>query len=100
MKTKWWIVGFLGCLLISSLSPLASASPDGLEKVAEEQGFRSLAQGAPFQIISDYVFPGIQNPVLATILSGLVGTLALFIMVYGIAWFIVSRKKKFQEQVR
>ena len=89
---KWWLIGLLVCLLVAGFSPLASSSPDGLERVAENEGFLGLAQEAPFQLIADYVFPGIQNEVVATILAGLIGTLSLFGMAYGLAWLLKSRK--------
>jgi len=79
---------------VACLSPLASSSPDGLERVAEDKGFLGLGQEAPFQIIADYVFPGIENEAVATILAGLIGTLILFGVVYGIAWLLKSRRKE------
>jgi cobalt/nickel transport protein len=90
---KWWRIGLVVCLLVASFSPLASSSPDGLERVAEDKGFISLAQEAPFQLIADYVFPGVESEALATILAGLTGTLILFGMAYGLAWLLKSRKK-------
>jgi len=91
---KWWQIGLLACLVVAFLSPLASSSPDGLERVAENKGFIDLAQEAPFQIIADYVFPGIENEAVATILAGLIGTLILFGVVYGIAWLLKSRRRE------
>jgi len=82
------------CLAVASFAPLASSSPDGLERVAEEKGFLVLAGEAPFQVIADYVFPGIDNEVLATILAGIIGTLILFGVVYGLAWLLASGKKQ------
>ena len=89
---KWWLIGLLACWLVVIFSPLASSSPDGLETVAENEGFIGLAQKAPFQLIADYLFPGIENEAVATILAGLIGTLVLFGMVYGLAWLLKSRK--------
>ena len=94
MKSKWWLISLLVCLAVASLSPLASSSPDGLERVAENKGFIDLAQESPFQIIADYIFPGIENETLATILAGLIGTLILFGVVYSLAWLLASRTKK------
>jgi len=94
MKIKWWHVGLLACLVVACLSPLASSSPDGLERVAENKGFIDLGREAPFQIIADYVFPGMENEALATILAGLIGTLILFGVAYGVAWLLKSRKKE------
>ena len=94
MKSKWWLISLLACLAVASLAPLASSSPDGLERVAADKGFIDLGQEAPFQIIADYVFPGMENEALATILAGLIGTLILFGAAYGIAWLLVLRKKQ------
>ena len=92
MKSKWWLIGLAVCLLVACLSPLASSSPDGLERVAEDKGFIDLGQEAPFQIIADYVFPGMESEAIATILAGLIGTLILFGVAYGLAWLLKSRK--------
>lgn len=94
MKSKWWLIGLVACLAVACLSPLASSSPDGLERVAEDKGFIGLAGEPPFQIIADYLFPGIENQTLATILAGFIGTLILFGVVYGIAWLLKSRRRE------
>ncbi len=92
MKSKWWLIALFICLAVACLAPLASSSPDGLERVAEDKGFIGLAGEAPFQVIADYVFPGIENEVVATILAGIIGTLVLFGVAYGIAWLLKSRR--------
>ena len=94
MKSRWWLISLVVCLAVASFAPLASASPDGLERVAEDKGFIDLAGGTPFQVIADYAFPGIQNEALATILAGLTGTLVLFAVVYALAWLLVLSKKE------
>ncbi len=88
MNKSWWIVGLLLALGLALLSPLASPHPDGLERVAEDHGFIDRAQDAPFQIIADYLFPGIQNEAMATILAGLIGTLVMFGVGLGLAWLL------------
>jgi hypothetical protein len=94
MKLKWWHIGLLICLAIALLSPLASSSPDGLEKVAEEKGFIEEALEPFYQVIPDYVFPGVENEAVATIIAGLIGTLILFGMAYGLAQLVRSRKEE------
>lgn len=94
MRVKWWHIALLVCLAVALVSPLASASPDGLEKVAEDHGFIEEAHEAPFQVIADYLFPGIQNEALATILAGIIGTVVVFAVVYGIARLLRLRKKE------
>ena len=84
MRVKWWHVGLLIALGLAILSPLASSWPDGLERVAEEKGFIEAALEPAFEIIPDYVFPGVGNEAMATILAGLVGTLILFGAGYGL----------------
>ncbi len=91
LKKYWWIGGLLLALAVALLSPLASPHPDGLERVAEDQGFIDRAQDAPYQIIPDYTFPGIANEALATIVAGVVGTVLLFGLGYGLAWVLHRR---------
>jgi predicted outer membrane lipoprotein len=92
LKKYWWILGLLLALAVALLSPLASPHPDGLERVAEDQGFADRAQGAPFQVIADYVFPGIENQAVATILAGVLGTVVVFGVGYGLAWALRRRR--------
>ena len=92
MKTKWWIAGLLIALAVTLISPLASAWPDGLERVAEDKGFVDDAQDAPYEVIPDYVLPGIGNEALATILAGVVGTLAVFGLACGLGALLKRRE--------
>lgn len=92
-KIKWWQIALVVSLLLAVLSPLASSSPDGLEKVAGDKGFLSLERKAPFQIMADYLFPGIDNEVVASILAGLLGTLFIFGLVSGLTWLLRSKKR-------
>lgn len=95
MNKKWWLAALVVCLALATISPLASSAPDGLERVAEDKGFIGLAENAPFEIMADYVFPGVENEALATVMAGWLGTLILFGVAYGLAWLIKSRKKVF-----
>ena len=85
MKLKWWHIALLVALLVAFISPLASSSPDGLEKVAEDKGFIEEAAEAPYKLIADYLFPGVENEAVATILASIIGTLAIFGLAYGVA---------------
>jgi hypothetical protein len=67
------------------VSPWASSSPDGLEKVAEDKGFIEKAEEtepvwseAP---IADYAVPG------------MIGTVAIFLLAWGLALVLRSRKR-------
>ena len=64
-------------LVVVVLAPNASSSPDGLERVAEDQGFADRAEGARFELLSDYSIPGVDNEAASTILAGVVGVLVI-----------------------
>jgi hypothetical protein len=91
---KWWHIALFLCLTVALFSPLASSSPDGLDKTAEDKGFIEEAHEPPFKIIADYAFPGIENEALATILAGLIGTAGIFVVTYGVARLIRFGKNK------
>ncbi len=93
MNKKWWLIAFIFCLAVAALSPLASSSPDGLERVAEDKGFLGLAGSSPFSVIADYTFPGIHNEALATILAGWLGTVIVFGLAYGVTWLITRARQ-------
>ncbi len=74
-QKRWAVAGALVTLLALLLAPLASASPDGLEWVAEQSGFLDTAQNAPYNLLPDYTLPFLGETGLSTILAGLVGVL-------------------------
>jgi cobalt/nickel transport system permease protein len=86
-----WVAGLLLALALAIASPLASAHPDGLEWVAEQKGFLEAAQNARYNIIPDYVFPGISNEALATIVAGFIGVVIVFMVALGVAY---SRRRR------
>jgi len=93
MKFKWWYGSLLLVLLLVILSPLASSSPDGLERVAEDKGFIGRALEPVINIIPDYVVPGVANETLATILAGIIGILILFGISYGLARLLKAKNE-------
>ena len=94
LKKFWWVFGLLLALGVALLSPLASPHPDGLERVAEDEGFLNQAEDAPYQVMPDYLFPGIENEAVATIVAGLVGTILLFGLGYAWAWMLRRRSER------
>jgi hypothetical protein len=74
--------------LASGVSPYASGSPDGLERVAQDERFLDRGRLAPVQAqapLPDYAFPGIDDPRLATAVAGFLGTLGVFALAGGVA---------------
>jgi cobalt/nickel transport system permease protein len=87
-----WVVGLLLALGLAIAAPIASSHPDGLEWVAGQQGFLDSAQGSLFRLIPDYVFPGITNDALATIIAGIIGMLIVFGVAVGVAFLRRNRR--------
>jgi cobalt/nickel transport system permease protein len=81
-----WVIGLALALLLAIASPLASVHPDGLEWVAMQKDFLSLAHSPFYKIIPDYLFPGISNTTLATIMAGIIGSLIVFCVALWIAY--------------
>jgi hypothetical protein len=78
------------------VSPLASSSPDGLEKVATDEGFIDTAEdhGLADSPLADYGVEGVENESLSTGLSGIIGvaiTFGLALLLFGI--FHVRRSR-------
>jgi cobalt/nickel transport system permease protein len=89
--TAVWIFGLGIALVLAVLSPLASAHPDGLEWVAKQEGFLEAARAPFYRVIPSYMFPGISNKNLATIVAGILGMLLVFGVALGVAYL---RRKK------
>lgn len=74
------------------VSPQASSKPDGLEKVAEDEGFidgaedHALADGPT----ADYSVRGVDDEALSTGLSGLIGITVVFAAA-GLLFLVVRR---------
>ena len=56
-----------------------------------DEGFIDRARGPSYEVIPDYVFPGVDDENTATILAGIVGTLIVFGLSYGLAWALRQR---------
>lgn len=89
----WAAGGLVASVVVGVLAVFfASGSPDGLERVAEDKGFLEAAQEPLFQVIPDYVFPGIGSEALAGVVAMVLGTLLLFVVGYGLAYLVRRRR--------
>jgi len=91
MRFKWWYGALIFALFLAAVSPLASSSPDGLERIAEDNGFMEIAREASFEAIPGYMVPGIKSEAVATILAGLIGTLLVFAIGYSLARLLKAK---------
>jgi PDGLE domain len=71
--------------LATAASPFASASPDGLEKVAADKAFLDRGKAQETSVLDDYAIPGATDDRVATGLAGFAGTLLVFAAGYGVA---------------
>jgi len=85
----------LALAVAALLSPWASSHPDGLERVAEDLGFISLAEEATLFSgwMPDYLFPGLRHEGLATALAGVVGTLLAWVAVLGLGKLLTLARR-------
>jgi cobalt/nickel transport system permease protein len=82
------VYGVLAALgLVVLVAPFASASPDGLEFVAEKLGFAASAAAPIAAPLPDYAVGPLQfsAPVLSTVVAGGVGTLVAFMVAWAVA---------------
>lgn len=83
---NWAYVGGLIALVVVLFSPLASSDPDGLERVAMNNGFINAGQSAPYSIIPDYTLPFLGETAFSTIVAGIIG-----IIVVGAVILLIGR---------
>jgi hypothetical protein len=77
--------------LATTVSPFASASPDGLEKVAADKAFLERGEAQETSALSDYAIPGVGGERVATGLAGFAGTLLVFGLGYGVT--VTARRR-------
>ncbi|MBD2432805.1 MULTISPECIES: energy-coupling factor ABC transporter permease [Fischerella] len=86
-QLQGWVVPVVSILLISGLlSLVASAWPDGLERVAENLGFINLAEQVRVAVptpFADYSIEGL-GPI-GTSIAGIIGSIVCFAVAFGIA---------------
>lgn len=79
-------------VLAGAVSLYASSRPDGLERVAADQGIgegsRSATDGSP---LADYETDGVGDPRLSGAVAGVVGALTVLVLAGGLA-FVVRRR--------
>lgn len=81
VSAAWITGGLLIALIVAVFSFAASGSPDGLERVADDNGFLARAMDPFYTILPDYTIPFVANETLSGILAVVLGTL----LVFGIA---------------
>lgn len=92
---KKFYMGFfaVAALLAAVVSFYASSHPDGLEKVAEDNGFLNTAKDSAVanSPLADYSFAGIESARLSVAVAGIVGV--IITAAVGILLFKYLKKK-------
>lgn len=93
-RNATFLVAFLaaGLVIAVFVSPFASSSPDGLEKVSEDEGFAGAAEdhGLSGSPLADYGVEGIDHDRVGTGVAGLIGVVVTLAVGAG-AFALVRR---------
>lgn len=86
----------VAALLVLVVAPLASGEPDGLERVATDQGFIESAEdhAVADSPLADYGVTGVEDEATGTRVAGLVGVLVTFGVGAAIVGVFVLMRKK------
>ena len=95
LSTRSVIIGGLTLAVIVAglLAPAASIRPDGLERVATDLNFASLATSS-WSLVPDYEAPLIGWPALAVAIAGIGGALFVFVATYTVGRTAKARVQK------
>ena len=88
------VAGLLVALLLAGVvSFYASGSPDGLERVAEDKGFRDRADqhAVADGPLADYEAKGVENERLAGGVAGVTGALVVLLLAGGLTYVVRRR---------
>jgi cobalt/nickel transport system permease protein len=82
--------------LVVFIAPLANSNPDGLERVADDQGFLSTAEDSATanSPLADYDVVGVESDRTGTVVAGIIGIILVFAVGTGI--LMVVRRKRAQ----
>jgi len=83
-SAAWVTTGLVIALVVATFSFAASPAPDGLERVAEDQGFLALASDPLYNLLPDYTIPFVTDETLSGILAVVLGTLLVFAIALGV----------------
>ncbi|WP_432148044.1 energy-coupling factor ABC transporter permease [Streptomyces sp. bgisy029] len=93
----FWITGLVSALVLAGfVSFYASANPDGLERVAADQGIDEKVEehGAADSPLADYGVGDIANARLSGGLAGVIGVSATVVVGTGVFWVVRRRKEE------
>lgn len=90
-SARWVGLGLAFAVVVAVFSVAASSNPDGLERVAGDQGFLGNALDPVYSIFPKYSLPFINNSALSGIMAVVLGTLVVFGALYLVGRVIKRR---------
>lgn len=93
-RSRLILVGVAIALVVAGFASfLASPDPDGLERVAEDQGFIERAEDAPYNVLPDYTVPGLGEGPASTVVAGAIGVLLVTGVTMGAGAMLRRRRE-------
>lgn len=92
-SSKWVAAGLVIALIVAFFSFTASSDPDGLERVAGDQGFLGTALEPIYKLLPDYTVPFIENEMVSGIVAVIAGTLVVFGLTYLVGRLLRQPKR-------
>jgi cobalt/nickel transport protein len=94
----WILIGIglaVSVFVAGVVSFYAASSPDGLEKVAQDQGFLGNASSPVTGTLptANYTIAGVDNQRLSGGLAGILGVIVMATLAFGLFWFLGRGKK-------
>lgn len=92
-SSTWVAAGLVIALIVAFFSFTTSSDPDGLERVAEDQGFLETTLAPVYNLLPDYTIPFIENEMVSGIVAVIVGTLVVFGLAYLVGRLLRQPKR-------
>ncbi len=93
LRAYWWAGGLaLSVGVIALAARFSSSSPDGLQRVAKDEGFADSAKGSPLDWLPAYTVPGLSGD-LSRVTAGLVGILIVVAAITVVGRLMLRRNR-------
>src|SRR5262245_20745473 len=94
-RRYWWVIAglIIAAAVVVILAPAASDSPDGLDRVSQDEEFAHKAKEPRYEWLPDYTVPGVDNEWASVVLSGLIGVGIVFVVPLGIGYALRKSRK-------
>lgn len=92
-SSTWVAAGLVIALIVAFFSFTTSSDPDGLERVAKDQGFLETTLAPVYNLLPDYTIPFIENETVSSIVAVIVGTLVVFGLAYLVGRLLRQPKR-------